>query len=65
MNPPFRVTVPASEVLLELGADREWKNRFGRSPVENLSNVIMNKRLPFGLPEYLDPIKNVTDVLGR
>ncbi len=57
--------VPASEVLLELGADRERKNRFGRNPVENLSDVKLNKWPPFGLPEYLDPIKNVTDVLGR
>jgi hypothetical protein len=65
MNPPFRVTVPASEVLLEPGADRERKNRFGRRPVENLANVKTNRRPPFGLPEYLDPIKNVTDVLGR
>ncbi len=65
MNPPFRLTLQASEVLLEQGADRERKNRFDRNPAENLSNVIMNKRPPFGLPEYLDPIKNVTDVLGR
>jgi len=53
------------QFLLELGADRERKNRFGRNPIENLSNVKLNQRPPFGLPEYLDPIKNVTDVLGR
>jgi len=61
----LRNGVQASEVLLELGADRERKNRFGRNPVQNLSNVKMNQRPPFGLPEYLDYIKNVTDVLGR
>lgn len=61
----FLNRVEASEALLELGADRERKNRFDRNPVENLVNVKSNKLPPFGLPEYLDPIKNVTDVLGR
>lgn len=64
----FLNRVSASEVLLELGADRERKNRFGVNPVQVQSfsqGIRTNKRPPFGLPEYLDPIKNVTDVLGR